>query len=140
MTWRFLLDTSIVSAPVAKVPNAELLRTLAEQAEQCVIAAPVWHELVYGCERLPMGRKRRALEAFLEEVVMEVFPILPYDQAAAHWHGVERARLAGLGTPAPFVDGQIAAIASTNTLTLVTRNVRDFERFTGLNVEDWSQG
>ena len=46
--------------------------------------------------------------------------ILPYDHVAAAWHGVERARLEAEGTPAPFVDGQIAAIAKRNDLILVT--------------------
>ena len=37
----------------------------------------------------------------------------------------------------PFVDGQIAAIAMANGLTLVTRNFRDFECLPGLRVVDW---
>lgn len=138
MTWRYLLDTSVVSVPVTTVPNVDVLRRLAEHGDSCVIAAPIWHELTFGCERLPPGRRRRALEAYLDEVVLEAYPVLPYDQAAAQWHAVERARLAGLGTPAPFVDSQIAAIASVNDVTLVTRNAKDFERFASLRVEDWS--
>jgi tRNA(fMet)-specific endonuclease VapC len=41
------------------------------------------------------------------------------------------------GRVPPFVDGQIAAIAAVNGLTLVTRNVRDFRRFAGLPVVNW---
>jgi predicted nucleic acid-binding protein len=41
------------------------------------------------------------------------------------------------GTSCNTVDGQIAAIALLHNLTLVTRNVRDFAHFAGLNVEDW---
>ena len=37
----------------------------------------------------------------------------------------------------PFVDGQIAATAQAHGLILVTRNVRDFELFAGLTVENW---
>lgn len=40
----------------------------------------------------------------------------------------ERARLDKEGMPVPFVDGQIAAIAKSNDLILVTVNVRDFQR------------
>ena len=43
-----------------------------------------------------------------------------------------------LGKAAPFVDGQIAAIARTNDLILVTTNSADFDAFDGLKVEDWS--
>jgi tRNA(fMet)-specific endonuclease VapC len=42
-------------------------------------------------------------------------------------------------TPAS-VDGQIAAIAAVNGLTLVTQNVTDFAAFEGLDVEDWFAG
>jgi tRNA(fMet)-specific endonuclease VapC len=66
------------------------------------------------------------------------FPILPYDEASAAWHGEERARLESLGRTAPFVDGQIAAIAHVHGLTLVTANPRDFATFNGLRIEDCS--
>jgi tRNA(fMet)-specific endonuclease VapC len=79
------------------------------------------------------------LETYLHEVVLASFPVLAYDENAAHRHGLERARLDALGRPAPYVDGQIAAIASVNDLVLVTANVRDFARFKGLAVENWSK-
>ena len=41
--------------------------------------------------------------------------------------------------PAPYADGQIAAIAYVNELTLVTVNVKDFARFKGVEVENWSK-
>ena len=80
---------------------------------------------------LPKGKRRAALEAYLRDVVQGSFPILPYDEAAATWHGEERARLEALGRPAPFVDGQVAAIAHVNGLVLATTNHKDFARFRG---------
>ncbi|AUX25788.1 twitching motility protein PilT [Sorangium cellulosum] len=139
MILRFLLDTNIVSAPVSIRPDPEIVRRIEQHAHECAIGAPVWHELVYGCRRLPRGRRRTALEAYLEEVVRASFPILAYDEAAAAWHGAERARLEELGAAAPYVDGQIAAIARTKGLTLVTANTKDFTRFSELDVEDWSR-
>jgi tRNA(fMet)-specific endonuclease VapC len=138
VTLRFLLDTSIVSAPAAKVPDTKVVVRMKEHEQECAIAAPVWHELTYGCRRLPAGKRRRALEAYLDDVVHSSFPILPYDEAAAAWHGQERARLEALGRPTPFVDGQIAAIAHTNGLVLVTLNGKDFSDFKDLEVQDWS--
>jgi tRNA(fMet)-specific endonuclease VapC len=64
-------------------------------------------------------------------------PIFDYDAAAAEWHATERARLAAQGWTPPFQDGQIAAIAFVNNLTLVTFNVADFKRFKGLTVANW---
>jgi len=138
VTLRFLLDTSIVSSPAAKVPDTKVVARLKEHAQECAIAAPVWHELTFGCRRLPAGKRRRALEAYLDDVVHPSFPILPYDETAAAWHGQERARLEALGRPTPFVDGQIAAIARANGLVLVTLNAKDFSDFKDLEVQDWS--
>jgi len=61
------------------------------------------------------------------------------DEAAATWHGQERARLEALGRPTPFVAGQIAAIAHVHGLVLVTMNDKDFIHFEGLKVENWSK-
>jgi tRNA(fMet)-specific endonuclease VapC len=135
----YLLDTSIVSSPISKTPHPEILERLDRHQRECAIAAPVWHELTYGVRRLPRGNRRTALDAYIREVVHASFPILPYDEAAAAWHGQERARLEARGRPAPYVDGQIAAIAHVNGLVLVTANVRDFAGFDGLKVEDWSE-
>jgi tRNA(fMet)-specific endonuclease VapC len=41
------------------------------------------------------------------------------------------------GRPPSYPDSQIAAIAAVNDLVLVTRNVDDFEGFTGLRLENW---
>jgi len=139
LTLRYLLDTSVVSSPVAKIPNPEILRRLEQHGHECAIAAPVWHELQYGCRRLPRGKRRTALETYLHDVVQASFPILPYDEVAAAWHGYERARLENLGRPAPYVDGQIASIAHVNGLVLVTVNAQDFARFRELEVENWSK-
>ncbi|WP_437732142.1 type II toxin-antitoxin system VapC family toxin [Sorangium sp. So ce1335] len=139
MTLRFLLDTNTVSAPVASKPSPEIVRRLEQHGHECAIGAPVWHELEYGYRRLPRGRRRTALEAYIEEVVRASFPILPYDEAAAAWHGAERARLEEHGLAAPHVDGQIAAIAHANGLVLVTANTKDFARFKDIEIEDWSR-
>jgi tRNA(fMet)-specific endonuclease VapC len=77
------------------------------------------------------------LEAFLEEVVRATLPVLPYDERAAEWHSEERARLERAGKTAPFVDGQIAAIAATCGLPLVTANPADFKQFKGISILNW---
>lgn len=100
----------------------------------------MWHELHYGATRLPAAsRKRRAIETYLEEVVRTALPILPYDEEAATLHAQERVRLARRGSTPSAADGQIAAIALVNELVLVTANVRDFRRFEGLRVQDWTR-
>jgi tRNA(fMet)-specific endonuclease VapC len=139
MTARYLLDINVVSAAVAPSPNRNLLARMTQRGHQCAIASVVWNELVYGCERLESGKRKAELEAFLQDVVAVSFPVLPYDQAAATWHAHERARQEKLGKRSPYVDGQIAGIAYVNDLILVTANVKDFEGFKDLQLEDWTR-
>jgi tRNA(fMet)-specific endonuclease VapC len=63
--------------------------------------------------------------------------VLPYDAAAARIHAELRSTCERTGRRLPFVDGQIAAIAMTHGLTLVTRNTKDFAEITGLRLQNW---
>lgn len=134
---KFLLDTNILSEPLKTVPSAKALRKLRNHQAEIATAALVWHEMLFGCRRLPPSRKRDAIEQYLRSVVWPAVPILPYGILAAEWHASERARLATMGKTPKFVDGQIAAIAKTNDLILVTDNITDFELFQELRVENW---
>jgi tRNA(fMet)-specific endonuclease VapC len=139
LTLKFLLDTSTVSSAISVRPDRNVLNRLTQRGHECAIASVVWDELTYGCARLETGRRKSELEAYLRDVVLKSFPILPYDQAAATWHGIERARLERAGRPGPYVDGQIAAVTRVHDLVLVTANVRDFARFKDVKVEDWTR-
>lgn len=129
----------MLSEPIKSHPNTSVLEAIRRHDGELATCAIVWHELRYGAARLPASRKRRAIEAYLDEAVRGVLPILPYDEEAAVWHAKERARLGKRGHPPSAADGQIAAIAHVNELTLVTANRRDFRRFEGLVIEDWSR-
>lgn len=131
-----LLDTNVVSEAARPQPDRHVMSRLAAAQGSAAIAAVSWHELVFGVERLPDGHRRNALTVFLTEV-RDRYPVLAYDVRAADWHAMQRARLESHGTPSSFADGQVAACAVTNGLLLVTRNVTDFEGFTGLRVQNW---
>ena len=135
---RYLLDTNVVSEPLRPKPSPGVIRRLGEIDDEAAIGAPVWHELRFGCARLPPSRRRERFEHYIDTVVLPNFPVLEYDREAADWHALERARLSAFGRTPPFTDGQIAAIAHVNGLILVTGNGRDFEGFQGLRLEDWS--
>lgn len=139
MTLRYLLDTNVVSEPVRPKPNPPLLRSLREHQDEIATATVVWHELLFGCQRLPASKKRRKIETYLKKVVQPHIPLLPYDEIAATWHAEERTRLAAAGQTPAFADGQIAAIAYTNNLILVTNNTSDFQNFLNLKLENWHQ-
>lgn len=134
----YLLDTNVVSEPLRPEPSEGVLRKLRVHGEESAIPAPVWHELRFGCARLPPSRRRDTFERYLEDVVLASFPVLDYDREAADWHARQRARLVAAGQTPTFVDGQIAAIACVNDLVVVTSNTRDFQDFQGLRVEHWA--
>jgi len=134
---RYLLDTNVVSEPMKPKPRPGVLRKLRDHEDEIAIPAIVWHELRFGMARLPESRRRTAISWYLDHVVRSTMPILDYDDLAAELHAAERARLAARGDTPPFADGQIAAIALANDLTLVTFNAADFRRFEDLRIEIW---
>lgn len=135
----FLLDTNIISEMIKKTPDKQVMNKLKEHQNELYTASPVWHELNFGCQRLPESRRKKQIKSFLETVIRPTITILPYDRKAAQWHGHERARLSIIGLTPPFIDGQIAGIASVNDLTLVTRNFKDFKLFSNICMETWHQ-
>ena len=126
-----------MSEPLLPRPNRRLLEKLREHGDEVATAAVVWHELLFGLRRLPASARRSAIEEYLNEVVAASVRILPYDDRAADWHAAERSRLTGIGRTPPFADGQIAAVATTNGLTLITANPAAFAAFQDLEVENW---
>jgi len=137
VTVQFLLDTNILSEPLRPRPNPTIMAQLQQWRHAIAIPAVVWHELWFGCYRLPPSARRTVIEQYLTGVVAGRLPILPYDQRAADWHASERARLSALGMTPPYADGMIAAIAMMNDLTLVTFNLGDYRAFDGLRITDW---
>jgi tRNA(fMet)-specific endonuclease VapC len=134
---KYLLDTNVLSEAVKVNPDRYVTAMLEKHQDEIATAAPVWHELLYGCRRLPVSTKREMLEAYLEDVVLRNMDILPYDERAAEWHAEQRAKLSMKGKTPSFVDGQIAAITKVNNLILITRNTHDFKLFENFQVLNW---
>lgn len=88
-------------------------------------------ELYYGAYKSLRRERNLELQDFFNE-----FASLPFDGRAANICGQIRAQLAAMGTPIGCDDLQIAAIALTNNLTLVTHNTREFNRVSDLKLED----
>lgn len=137
MTARFLLDSNALREPMRPAPDPGFMRKFEQHRANLALASPVWHEALFGLHRMPPGRKRDRVDDYLNNVVLPSVDILPYDVDAARWHAIERARLERAGTPIPFADGMIAAVAARFGLIVVTHNTRDFERFSGVSILDW---
>jgi len=134
---KYLLDTNILSEPARQKPNDKVMQCFSEYDGQYVTAAIVWHELQYGCALLPDFKRKAQLQAYLSTLQDSGLIILPYEQAEAEWFAYQRAVLKEQGKTAAYADGEIAAIAAVNNLTLVTRNTDDFSAYNNLSLDNW---
>lgn len=132
----YLLDTDILSNLMKRSPSTILIAKLAAvPVEQQFTSSITLGELVYGAYRLEA--RTHALLERLEATLLPNLPILPFDAAAAYYYGEVRAQLARQGTLLGEADLRIAAIALAQGFTVVTGNVRHFQRVPGLAVENW---
>ncbi len=128
----FVLDTNVWIALLKSNPEvvAGVRRVGIESLYLC---APVWSELWFGAcnsQRVTENQGR------IRELASHV-PSLPFDDRAAEHCGEIRALLARQGRPIGPNDLQIAAIARSAGLRLVTRNISEFSRVPGLTIENW---
>jgi len=128
----YLVDANVLSEPTKVRPDPGVVNWLAAHEGDFVVDSIILGELGFGVLALPSGRKRTRLEAWFKTVVGAI-ECLPWDAAVSlRWArlvvGLKKA-----GTTLPVLDTMIAATALEHNLTVVTRNVRDFER-TGAKV------
>jgi toxin FitB len=97
-------------------------------------------ELLFGAALLPEGRRRRALEDVLEQLLGNRFAgrILPFDSAAARAFADIAASRRRAGTPIGEADGRIAAIARSRGAALATRNLPDFADCGLMLIDPWA--
>ena len=133
----YLLDTNIISEPTKQTPNDNVLEKLKQHNGQYAISAITWHELNYGVDKMPAGKRKSQLQQYLHVLEVSHLSILSYDKIAARWLASERNRLVLIGNTPAKEDSEIAAIAVTNKLILVTRNTTDFEPINTLIIENW---
>ncbi len=138
----FLLDTNVLSEPTRPHPDPEALAWLAGADEDEVfISAITIAELRYGIQRLTTGKKRAMLEDWLQQDLRPRFEdrILPVNAEVADTCGRLIAQSESKGRPIAVADGYIAATAVAHGLTLVTRDVSDFEVVVKSIFSPWSR-
>lgn len=126
----FLLDTNVLSEWVKPEPNAGVVAWLSLADEDRIFISVVTiAELRHGVERLPPSGRRDRLDVWLTEQLPARFEgrILQIDVDTATAWGRVMARGQAAGRPMSTMDAFIAATAESRSLTIVTRNVRDFE-------------
>ena len=128
---KWMLDTNICIALIKQQP-AKILRKLNTRAVGDVgISSITLAELEFGVAKsIQQGKNRIALEEFI--IPLEV---AQFDAAAAQRYGSVRASLEQRGMPT--FDMLIAGHALSLDAVLVTNNIKEFRRVTGLKLEDW---
>ena len=143
MAAMLVIDTNVASELMRPVPAPAVAAWIAERDAAAIYLTAVSEaELRFGVAILPAGRRRTALEAAMRRWLEIGFGdrILPFDSAAARAYAEIAAERRESGRPIGEADCQIAAISRSHGASLVTRNVRDFER-TGVEVVDpWATG
>ena len=128
----YLLDTNIIS-DIIRNPFGSAARRVEDigPTEICtsiVVAA----ELRYGCAKKGSDKLSAKVESILETI-----PVIPLDMPADINYGVIRAELEAAGQTIGLNDLLIAAHACALNLTLVTDNIREFQRIHGLALDNW---
>ncbi len=126
----FLLDTNIPSELIRPRPEPNVTTWVAAQnLDTLFISAVSFGEIRKGILLLSPGKRRADLEVWIETDLSILFSgrILPVTRSIAERRGVLEAQRQLAGQPLNVPDGQIAATAIEHGLTVVTRNVKDFD-------------
>ncbi|WP_348699278.1 type II toxin-antitoxin system VapC family toxin [Duganella fentianensis] len=132
-----MLDTCICSFIMREqaLPVLQRLAFAVAQNDRIVISAITYAEMRYG----QIGKKARPQHKILvDEFVLRLDAIMPWDRAAVDATIEVRTPLGKLGRPISENDSAIAGHAIATGSVLVTNNVREFARVAGLNYEDWA--
>jgi len=130
-----LLDTCVISELVSKKPNPKVVDFVDSlDPEDVYLSVIAIGEIVKGIEKLPKSRRKTDLHNWLNDDLLIRFEgnILALDTVTLIEWGALTARLESAGKTMPAIDSLIAATALAKKMTLVTRNLSDFE---GADVE-----
>ena len=128
----WMLDTNTLSALIKNPRGALVERLAAVDADTLCTSIVVACELRFGAQR----RESAALSAKVEELLSNLTVLALDGEADRHYADI-RSALEKAGTPIGNHDLFIAAHARAQGLTLVTHNLREFQRVPGLRVENW---
>jgi tRNA(fMet)-specific endonuclease VapC len=129
----YVLDTNICSYLMKRSQLALIERVKTFAPRDLKVSVITLFELEYGILRSDRPDPlRRIVRAFLENV-----ELLVWTESAAREAGAVRTELAATGSPIGAYDLQIAGHVRSLGATLVTNNLREFSRVSGLQLADW---
>jgi hypothetical protein len=131
---RYLVDANVLSEITKPSPNDRVVDWLRSNEREVAVDPIVLGEIRYGIHLLPTGNRRRRLEEWFDEGVA-VIVCLSWDASTGLLWAKLLADLRAAGRAMPIKDSMIAATALIHGLTVVTRNISDFEK-AGVEVLD----
>lgn len=129
----FMLDTNICIELLRGKAERVAVRMQDHAIDAIAISSITLGELQYGVAK----SSRPAHHETLLVQFCAPLAILPFDDRAAETYGHVRSELERAGTPIGPLDTLIAAHTLAAGLALVTNNEREFERVSGLRIENW---
>ena len=133
---KYLLDTNIVS-DLARNPQGSCATRIGVLGEESIATSIIVSaELRFGLTKLEALGAGGRLSTNLRTILNEI-QILPFEAPADKHYGDIRQHLEAGGTPIGPNDLLIAAHARALGLTVVTDNLKEFERVPELKVENW---
>ena len=123
---KFLVDANVLSEVMRPAPNPQVREWLAQNEGSLAVNPVILGEIEYGILLLPKGLRRDRLQAWFSKGVQKI-RVLDLDTRTASIWAALLARLKSQGLSMPVKDSLIAASAQAHHLTVVTRNLRDFE-------------
>lgn len=132
---QYLLDTNICIFIIKQKPKTVLTKLRESIASGIGLSSITLSELEYGVQKSSHVQHN----AFNLLRFLILFEILPYDESAAREYGKIRATLEKKGQLIGGMDMLIGAHAKSISATLVTNNIREFQRIEGLRVVDWTK-
>lgn len=133
----YLIDTNVLSELRRKEPDPQVVRWISQRpATTLHLSVLTLGELRKGIAALADGDRKSRLLDWLEVELTGFFAgrILPIDATTADQWG---RLMAQAGRPLPAIDSLLAATALTHGLTLVTRNVKDFQHPSLTVINPW---
>ena len=130
---RYLIDTNICIY-LMNQRSQKVWDKFVDHNTEIALSSITLCELHYGAHFSQNPQKNiKRIETFVHP-----FPVLPFEDSAAKQYGIIRADLRRKGTHVGKLDTQIASIAISQNLTLVTHNEKEFRRVEGLTLENWT--
>ena len=132
---KYMLDTNICIYAIKHKPEKVFKKLQQTDPDDVCISSVTYAELVHGVEKSSAKERNRIALTLL----LSCIEIMSFDTKAAEEYGKVRADLELKGEVIGPLDLMIAGHAKSLNCTLVTNNIKEFQRIKGLKAANWAE-